>query len=145
MHPLRWIATRLQARLRQRVCVLRIVNRTRATELATRLTVAATSAQRNRGLLGRQRLEPGQGLWIVPCQAVHTFFMRFAIDLVYVDRKMRVRKVKPNVKPWRISTCWLAHSVLELPAGVVQATGTARGDVLDYEEVFENERLTRAH
>jgi uncharacterized membrane protein (UPF0127 family) len=70
-------------------------------------------------------------MWIVPCEAVHTFFMQFAIDLVYIDRKHRVRKVRSCVPPWRISACLSAHSVVELPAGTVQATQTERGDELE--------------
>ena len=59
------------------------------------------------------------------------FFMRFSIDLIYIDRQKRVRKVKSNIAPWRISTCFTAHSVLELPVGIVRETGTRRGDLLE--------------
>jgi uncharacterized membrane protein (UPF0127 family) len=78
-------------------------------------------------------LPPGQGLWIVPCESVHTFFMKFAIDLVYLDRKKKVRKVRSAVPPWRVSACLLAHSVLELPAGTVKETLTAAGDEIEIE------------
>jgi uncharacterized membrane protein (UPF0127 family) len=63
---------------------------------------------------------------------VHTFFMRFAIDLVYLDRQHRVKKVKSAVPAWRLSACFAAHSVLELPAGTVQATHTRAGDKLEF-------------
>ena len=111
---------------------LRILNRTRGTILATRLETANTSASRNMGLLGRDRLAPGQGLWIVPCESVHTFFMRFPIDLVYLDRQKRIRKVSNAVGPWRVSACFSAHSVIELPAGTIQATQSQRGDALEF-------------
>lgn len=137
LNPLGWIQERLRARKRQLARPLIITNLNRATELATALKVATTSAQRNRGLLGRDRLDSGTGLWIIPTQAVHTFFMRFAIDLVYLDRKMRVRKLVEHLGPWRVSVCWSAHSVMELPAGVIRATGTRRGDLLDFEEADE--------
>lgn len=107
-----------------------VVNLTRDTTLATCLTRADTPKTREKGLLGRDSLASGEGLWIIPCQAIHMFFMRFAIDLVYIDRKKRVRKVRSNVAPWRISVCLSAHSVLELPSGVVRDTGTQRGDLL---------------
>jgi uncharacterized membrane protein (UPF0127 family) len=108
-----------------------VVNLTRHTTLATRLTLADTPQTREKGLLGRDGLAAGEGLWIVPCQAIHMFFMRFAIDLVYIDRRKRVRKVRSSVAPWRISACLSAHSVLELPAGTVRQTSTERGDLLE--------------
>jgi uncharacterized membrane protein (UPF0127 family) len=107
-----------------------VVNQTRNTVLADAAEVADSSAKRNVGLLKHKSLEPGQGLWIVPCEAVHTFFMKFAIDLVYIDRKHRVRKTRASVPPWRMSACLPAHSVLELPAGTVKVTATQRGDQL---------------
>jgi uncharacterized membrane protein (UPF0127 family) len=117
-----------------------VVNCTRSTTLATQLETAATSAARNKGLLGRQSLGIGHGLWIVPCQSVHTATMRFAIDLVYLDRRLRVRKVVARVVPWRISLCLPAHSVIELPAGTIAATQTRRGDQLAFEAVEIPER-----
>ena len=111
--------------------ILQVTNITRRTILATRLTKADTPETRKKGLLGRSSLPPGEGLWIVPCQSIHMFFMRFPIDLVYIDRKHRVRKVRSNVKPWRISACLTAHSVLELPVGAVRDSGTQPGDVLE--------------
>lgn len=109
---------------------LSVWNQTRKTFLAQAADVADTSAKRRTGLLKHERLEPGEGLWIAPCESVHTFFMKFPIDLVYLDRKHRVRKVRDAVVPWRVSACLLADSVLELPAGTVRATGTERGDEL---------------
>lgn len=112
--------------------LLRVVNATRQAVLATQLEVAGSNAARRRGLLGRAMLGEGEGLWIAPCESVHTFFMRFPIDLVYLDRKHRIRKVRHAVGAWRISACFTAHSVLELPAGVARATGTQRGDVVEF-------------
>lgn len=111
---------------------LKVTNLTRNTVLATSMEVADTSAQRSKGLLGRNGLAPGGGLWIIPCESVHTFFMRFPIDLVYLDRKNRIRKVRSEVGPWRISACLSAHSVLELSAGVIRATQSQRGDMLEF-------------
>jgi len=111
------------------------VNVTRGTVLATNLEVADTGAKRNRGLLGRKGLESGGGLWIVPCESVHTFFMQFAIDLIYLDRKHRIRKVRSNVVPWRISLCLSAHSILELPAGTIRVTQSVAGDQVELTEI----------
>jgi uncharacterized membrane protein (UPF0127 family) len=111
---------------------LHAANVTRGTVLATRLELADSGATRNKGLLGRKGLETGGGLWIVPCESVHTFFMQFAIDLVYLDRNYRVKKVRRAVGPWRLSVCLSAHSILELPAGTIAATQTRAGDVVEF-------------
>ena len=105
-------------------------NQTRSAVLGDAVEVADTSAKRRVGLLKHERLEPGTGLWIVPCESVHTFFMKFPIDLVYLDRKRKVRKVRNAVPAWRLSMCLTAHSILELPAGVIEKTGTLPGDEL---------------
>lgn len=110
-------------------------NKTRQTVLADAAEKADTSAKRRVGLLKHARLAPGEGLWIVPCESVHTFFMKFPIDLVYLDRKLRVRKVRAAVSAWRLSICWSAHSVLELPAGRAAETGTVAGDELSIDKL----------
>lgn len=111
---------------------LQVSNRERGTILATRLQVAKTAAKRSKGLLGRDKLADGEGLWIIPCESVHTFFMRFPIDLVYLDRKNKIRKVRSAVGPWRLSACLSAHSVLELPAGTIRDTQSQAGDILEF-------------
>ena len=110
-------------------------NETRKSVLAEAAEVADTSAKRRTGLLKHSRLEAGEGLWIVPCESVQTFFMKFPIDLVYLDKRRTVRKVRHAVPAWRLSACLSAHSVLELPAGTVERTGTAVGDVLALEKL----------
>ena len=111
---------------------LQLSNRTRHTVLATRMEVADSAPMRNRGLLGRERLSLGEGLWIIPCLAVHTFGMRFPIDLVYLNRKKQIKKLKSEVSPGRLSACLSAHSVLELPPGTIRATQTQPGDTLEF-------------
>lgn len=69
------------------------------------------------GLLVRPVLQPGQALHLAPCKAVHTIGMRYAIDVVFLDRTGAVLKVVPHLQPWRAAVCWRAHSVLELSAG----------------------------
>jgi uncharacterized membrane protein (UPF0127 family) len=105
-------------------------NQTRNAVLGDAVDVADTSEKRRVGLLKHERLAPGDGLWIVPCESVHTFFMKFPIDLVYLDKKRKVRKVRNAVPAWRLSACLTAHSILELPAGIVAKTGTLPGDEL---------------
>jgi uncharacterized membrane protein (UPF0127 family) len=110
-------------------------NVTRSTELADQIELAGGSAKRSKGLLGRNGLGPGEGLWIVPCEAVHTFWMRFSIDLVYLDRHNRIAKIRTNVPPWRLSACLTAHSIVELPAGSVAPTLARPGDQLEFRPV----------
>ena len=111
---------------------MKISNLTRQTILASRVTVADHGAKRRKGLLGRDGLAPEEGLWIVPCEAVHTFGMRFRIDLVYLDRNHRVKKVRSDVPPLRMSACLTAHSVLELASGTIRRTQTSPGDKLEF-------------
>lgn len=108
-----------------------VCNLTRNTKLADQAELAKSGAKRSKGLLGRKGLGRGEGLWIVPCEAIHTFFMQFPIDLVYIDRKFRIKKVRNSVRPWRFSACLTAHSVIELPAGTIRDTQTECGDTLD--------------
>lgn len=93
--------------------------------------VADSIWSRGRGLLGRRGLEPREGLLIRPSSSVHTWFMRFPIDVVYLDREWRVTKVVPDLKPWRFSWGRGAHMVLELAAGEASRRGIARGMVLE--------------
>jgi uncharacterized membrane protein (UPF0127 family) len=111
---------------------IRVRNLTRDTLLGDQIDVADTSSTRRTGLLKHATLDDGTGLWIVPCESVHTFFMKFAIDVVYLDRKKRVKKAVGPVVPWRLSMCFLAYSLLELPAGSIERTGTRKGDELEF-------------
>jgi len=119
---------------------LRVTNLARNTVLATCLEQARTGAARRKGLLGRNELPTGGGLWIVPCESVHTFWMQFPIDLVYMDRKKRIKKLRSNVPPWRLSACLSAHSILELPAGTIKSTLTQVGDMLEFSPSFPYEQ-----
>jgi hypothetical protein len=112
-------------------------NLTRNAILGEAVDVADTSEKRRTGLLKHTGLAPGEGLWIKPCESVHTFFMKFAIDLVYIDKKQKVRKARKAVPPWRLSACLSAHSILELPAGTIERTGTQAGDELKIEKLSE--------
>ncbi len=111
---------------------LRIANRTRGVLIAESADVADTSAKRRIGLLKHTSLEPGEGLWIVPCEGIHTFGMKFPIDVLFLNRKKKVVKVKSNMARSRLALSLRAHSVLELPAGIAAATGTVRGDELEF-------------
>jgi uncharacterized membrane protein (UPF0127 family) len=80
----------------------------------------------------RRELPPGEGMWITPCNGIHMFLMRFSIDAVFVDRRLRVVRVCAGLRPWRVVPLVLrAHSVLELPAGTVAALALERGEPLE--------------
>jgi len=113
---------------------LRVTNQTRGRMLADRADIADTSAKRRTGLLKHKGLAPGEGLWIVPCEGVHTFAMKFPIDVVFLNRKRKILKIRPNMVRRRIALSLMAHSVLELPAGTLEETGTERGDQLELEK-----------
>lgn len=103
--------------------------------LADRLERASSPLARMRGLLGKASLAEGEGLWIQPCNAIHTFFMRFAIDVVFLSRDLRVVRAIPELRPWRATRIHpRAALVVELPRGTVRRTGTREGDVLLAEE-----------
>jgi uncharacterized protein len=112
-----------------------VVNTTRDAVLGERVAVAETSLSRMVGLLGRSGLDSGEGLLIIPSQAVHTIGMRFAIDVVFVNRKWRVVHLRPAMVPNRVTGLhWRAHFVLELPVGVIAQTSTSLGDQLGIRE-----------
>ena len=112
-----------------------MTNRDRGTVLAESADVADTSAKRRTGLLKHSELKPGEGLWIAPCESVHSFGMKFSIDVVYLDRAKKVKKVRKEMVPRRISACLTAYSVLELPVGAIEASRTAPGDQLEFEKL----------
>lgn len=113
---------------------LRVANQTRGQVLADRADIANTSAKRRTGLLKHTGLEPGEGLWIAPCEGVHTFGMKFPIDVLFLNKKKKILKARPEMVKGRIAFSLRAHSVLELPAGTLARTGTAAGDQLEFEK-----------
>jgi len=116
--------------------LVRIENVTRGTTIAERAGLASSLRDRTVGLLGRSSLATGEGLWIERSPSIHMFFMRFAIDAVFVSRDRRVTKIAANLKPWRV-VWWApgARDCLELPVGAVTASGTQVGDELAIEDL----------
>ncbi len=93
--------------------------------MCERCAVADGPLTRMRGLLGRSQLGAGEGLLLKPASSVHTFFMRFPIDVVFIDREGRVTRVVRALRPWRVAGSRRACAVLELPAGVCE-----RGEII---------------
>ena len=119
--------------------LIRALNQTRGTVLCERLEDAGGLGGQSRGLLGRDGLEPGSGMLFengrfTPMMWMHMFFMRFAIDIVFLGRGGKVVKVNRNLKPWRVSSMVFgARVALELQAGAAEASGTEPGDQIKFE------------
>jgi uncharacterized membrane protein (UPF0127 family) len=107
-----------------------IVNETRGTVVCERAELANTPWRRLRGLLGRSSLPEGDGMLIVPAPSVHSAFMRFEFDAVFLDRDMKVLRLAEQIPSWRARSARRARSVLELAAGQIAARGVQVGDQL---------------
>ena len=111
--------------------MMRIINKTKNTVLAENVVVADTPFSRVRGLLGKRELKPGEALIIKPCNSIHTFFMRFPIDVLFLNKDNRVIDVILSLKPFRLTAIYFnAAFVVELPVGTIQSTSTHKGDTL---------------
>lgn len=112
--------------------LVRVENLTRGTTVGDRIRVARSTKDRTVGLLRTPALNPGEGLWIERSPSIHMFFMRYAIDAVFVAADGRVTKIVERLKPWRV-VWWArgARDCLELPVGAVAASRTQVGDRLE--------------
>ena len=109
-----------------------VVNQTRGTLLGDRIEVADTSLSRFLGLIPKRGLNAGEGLWIKPCSGVHMFWMRFAIDVIGLDKQRRVVRLWRNLRPWRMTSVSMqVKSALELPVGQIGVCQVQLGDVLE--------------
>jgi uncharacterized protein len=122
--------------------ILRALNRTRSTVLCARLEDAGGLSGQSRGLLGRTGLEPGEGMLFVrgriePFMWMHMFFMRFPIDIVFLNREDTVIRISHRLKPWRMSAVvFSARRALEIGAGEAARSGTLVGDKVSFEELL---------
>lgn len=108
---------------------LKIRNATRQVHLATQARLADTFGGRLKGLLGTRGLPEGAGLILDPCNSVHMFFMSYPIDVLFLSGDGRVVGIVHRLQPWRLTPIfWKARRAVELPAGVIEATGTCEGD-----------------
>jgi uncharacterized protein len=109
-----------------------------------RCLLAETPLTRLKGLLGRRDLPRGEGLLLRPAPSIHTFFMRFPIDAVWVDSDLTVLKISPRIPPWRTVACKGAKGVVELAAGEAERRGLRAGDRLALRELPEAAPATSA-
>jgi hypothetical protein len=110
---------------------MRLINQTKNTILAEDVLIANTPFKRIRGLLGKKVFLPNQAIILDPCNSVHTFFMRFAVDILFVDKDYKVVKALPDFSPNRITRiCWHFSRAIELPVGRLKLTNTRTKDQL---------------
>jgi uncharacterized membrane protein (UPF0127 family) len=105
-----------------------LVNERTGEVVADQLLPAFDSKTRRTGLLAHESMPPGSAMIIAPTNAIHTFFMRFAIDVLFVTKDGVIVKTRAALAPWRISAAWKAHAVIELPAGALQRSVVNQGD-----------------
>ena len=99
--------------------------------VADKATLASKFLERGRGLLFSKPLTEGAGLWITPCNSVHTFFMTYSIDVIFLDKNLKIVNIMASMAPGHVSPIVKsAHSVLELPAGTAEKTSLAVGEQL---------------
>jgi uncharacterized membrane protein (UPF0127 family) len=106
------------------------LRRADGTVVCERCSLADSPVARMRGLLGRDGLEQGEGLLLQPASSIHTLFMRFPIDAVFLDKALVVLGIEDAIVPWRAASLRGAKAVLELPAGESARRGLAVGDQL---------------
>jgi uncharacterized membrane protein (UPF0127 family) len=115
---------------------VKVINKTRNTTLAERAEIARTFSSRAKGLLGRNGLSEGEGLVITRCSSIHTFFMRFEIDVAFLDSNNKVVALASDLGPGRLAGSPLrARLAVELPAGILSKTNTQKGDEITIETV----------
>jgi hypothetical protein len=101
-------------------------------ELSDNVIVADSLLKRMKGLLGKSNMQSGEALWIKPCYSIHTFFMRFPIDIVFLNKRNQVTAIIKNLQPNRLTRIYFsAVSVLEMPAGTIETTATGVGDGIE--------------
>lgn len=120
--------------------VLLVHERTRNV-IASSVELALTRRARRAGLLGRMRIDPAAAMVLAPCFAIHTAFMRFPIDVLFVDRHGRALRVVHGLAPWRAAAATSAHAVIELAAGVLTRHRVEIGDRLDLVPSIPNSQL----
>lgn len=108
-----------------------VFNKSKNILITKNVNLAQSFWARGKGLLGRDQLGVDEGLWIRPCNNIHTFFMKFAIDCVFLDKSLTVVRVSSDVKPWKIvGPIWRASSVIEFPSGFASLNNIEVGDQL---------------
>ncbi len=111
---------------------IQVIRKSDQLVLVSELKIADDYFSRLKGWMFKSGAHDGEGIWILPCNSVHTWMMNFSIDVVFLGREQNILKLASNVRPWRFLpvSCWGARSVLELPAGSIQKHQLREGEVL---------------
>jgi uncharacterized protein len=124
------MASFLQPLLRERAGRQQIVNTRNGKVVASQLLTAFDSESRRKGLLSHTSMPPSTAMIIAPSNAIHTFFMKFPIDIAFVAKSGRILKIRSSVPAWRMTASFRAFAVLELAAGTLDVSDTKVGDEL---------------
>lgn len=113
---------------------MKIINKSKSVVIAEEVITADTFFTRAKGLLGRKELSIGHAMIIRPCDSIHTFFMQFPIDVLFVNRDFKVIRAISNLQPFRLTGIYFkSRFAVELPAGTLETTHTQAGDFLSIE------------
>lgn len=119
--------------IRDAMQTVQIFNVTRGVVIAQKAVLASSLGQRMKGLLGRSSLSLNEALILKPCASLHTFFMRFAIDVLFLDKDLQIIRLIQNMPPYRLSPIiWSSKMAIELPAGKISQTNTRIGDRIEF-------------
>lgn len=114
---------------------MKILNHTQNSLIADKVRVADKFVSRLVGLLDRKEIYPGEALIITNCQQIHMFFMKFPIDVIFIDRSDIVVGLVENISPFSMSPIFLqSHRAIELPAGAISQSRTSLGDIIQFPE-----------
>lgn len=112
---------------------MKLINQTKNTIISEDVAVAHTLLTRTKGLLGRNQMRQGEALVITACNSIHTFFMRFPIDVLFVDKKDTIVLSAPGIRPFRLKAALTSSYVIELPTGTIARTRCSAGDKITLE------------
>lgn len=113
--------------------IMKIINKKNNKIIADNLKIADNFFSRAKGLLGRTGLNKGEALKIIPCNCIHSFFMKFRFDAVFINKNNEVVSLIEDMQPGKVSSLYSsAYSVIELPSGVIKDSEIAVGDVLEF-------------
>jgi uncharacterized membrane protein (UPF0127 family) len=110
----------------------RIINKTKGIVIVSKAIVAKSFLERLKGLMFRRNMDRDEALIFYSAESIHMFFMRFPIDIVFLDKSMRVIKIRSQLKPWRMASCFSSSVTIELPANKAKDTHTEVGDILEF-------------
>jgi uncharacterized membrane protein (UPF0127 family) len=112
--------------------IYKIINKTKGTVIVSKATVVKGFFQRALGLMFRKSMDSEEALIFYSAESIHMFFMKFPIDVVFLDKNMRIIKICAALKPWRMAACLSSRITIELAADKARETNTDVGDVIEF-------------